>query len=200
MVWVRNVLYRNGCILLQCIPDKMKTVTAEELSTLLTALEKPWLLMLIGPPGCGKSTLTEHLSLVMGSGKFIVASTDNLIEAHARKVGKTYSDVFTSQIKPATKQMKQDVFEAFVNRKSVVYDQTNMAVKARAEKLQVFNSEYEKLALVFSVPVDVIKARLDERAKRTGKVIPHYILHSMLNSYVEPTQAEGFDHVFEVKQ
>ena len=68
----------------------------------------PTIYMLIGVPASGKSTWVEQ-----NKGNALVISTDNLIEAYAANLGKTYNEVFKEQIKIATKIALEHAEAAF---------------------------------------------------------------------------------------
>ena len=153
----------------------------------------PKLYMLIGVPGAGKSTWVANQNFDMT--KTTVVSSDKFIDEHAAKEGKTYNEVFDSYVKIATKLMENHALIAKANGLDVVWDQTNMSAKSRAKKLAMLDG-YEKIAVVFATPeADELKRRLDSRP---GKHISASVMNSMINSYVEPTEEEGFKEILYV--
>lgn len=147
--------------------------------------------ILVGVPGSGKSTWVEKNK----NFNTMIASTDNYIEQHAQEQKKTYSDVFAEYIQIATCNMVEDVKYARKNDFDIIWDQTNTSVKARAKKLKMLPN-YKKIAVVFKTPDQTELAR--RLANRPGKHIPESVMVSMINSYVEPSVAEGFDEVIHV--
>lgn len=155
-------------------------------------MARPTLHMLIGVPCSGKSTWVDKV--VQGPNVY-VASTDNLIEAHAQLHGKKYNDVFKDAIKDAEKTMYTCVQEAVKDDMSIVWDQTNLNRKTRAKKLIMIPDHYIKIAVVFPTPNDIWK-RLEQRNRwnhHNGKIIPAHVVQHMINSFEYPLGDEGFD-------
>ena len=150
----------------------------------------PKLYMLIGVPAAGKSTWISNQDWMKG---MPVVSSDRFIDEHAAKEGKTYNDVFDSYVKIATRLMENQVSIAKANGSDIVWDQTNMSIKSRAKKLAMLDG-YEKIAVVFSTPEPEELAR--RLASRPGKSIPDHVMSSMINSYEEPTEEEGFKEIW----
>jgi len=151
----------------------------------------PTLTVLVGLPGSGKSTsIPEDFD-------GFVYSTDRYIESCAKLNRRTYNDVFQEFIGPATKHMNEQLELAIRQRADVIWDQTNMGAKKRLGILSRFPKTYRKIC-VCRIPLwDALEwAELDRRIlSREGKMIPHHIIESMADSYVEPTLDEGFDEV-----
>lgn len=151
----------------------------------------PTLTLLVGLPASGKSTsIPEDFD-------GFVYSTDRYIELRAKTNGCTYNQAFQEFIGPATEHMNEQLDIAIRQRKDVIWDQTNMSAKKRRAALTRFPSSYRKICVCRVVPRDDAEwAELDRRIlSREGKMIPHHIIKSMADSYVEPTTGEGFDEV-----
>lgn len=142
--------------------------------------------MLIGVPGSGKTTWIRH-----NGSNAVVLSTDDKIEAIAKKQGKTYSDIFRDVIGKAEKEMYQDAMRSFKDGSDVIWDQTNITKKTRAKKLIMVPDNYKKIAVFFHTPKD-LSQRL---ASRPGKNIPEPVIISMINQLQEPSHDEGFDEI-----
>ena len=155
--------------------------------------------ILIGPPGCGKSTMVQK---AMGkySDNTFVYSTDDYIETIAKLNRSTYDEMFASTIKEATQMCDEALQQAIEDGLDIVWDQTNLGLKKRKsiiDKLKPHN--YFINAVAVRMPelghFDAWK-EYDHRLKmREGKTIPTHIIQNMLKSYVEPTVEEGFDRV-----
>lgn len=151
----------------------------------------PILTVLVGLPGSGKST-----SIPEDFDGFIY-STDNYIEQCAKMNGWTYNEAFQEFIKPATKQMNEQVELAIRQGADVLWDQTNMSSKKRLGILSKFPKSYRKICIC-RVPPQTADEWLElgvRLGSRPGKIIPIHIIESMADSYVEPTLDEGFDEV-----
>lgn len=161
-------------------------------------MHRPELIVMVGLPGSGKDYWIDRYIKANPTKKYYVASSDAIIDAIAAKQGKTYSDVFDSAVKGATRQMNSEIAEAISRRENIIWNQTNMALKKRSTILSQFPKEYIKKAVVVSTHPDVHKQRLKNRAETTGKSIPDFVMKNMRDTYVEPTKQEGFDEIIYV--
>ena len=148
---------------------------------------KPNLYMLIGVPGSGKSTFVDAQDH-----NFVYISSDYYVEKFAKKMGKTYNEVFSLTVKRATRLMMRAVRRARENGQDIIWDQTNTTAKSRAKKLAML-PEYNKTALYFETPpADILAERL---ANRPGKEIPVRVMKSMIQHLKKPTLDEGFTKI-----
>lgn len=154
------------------------------------------LIMLVGLPGSGKST---YIKSINKDGKYTVISSDNIIDEIAAEKGISYTDAFSDHVGFATKKMFILAKQAINQGKPIIWDQTNMNVKNRKKKLEMFPDSYEKRAVVFSIDDLELKRRLKDRAEKTGKHIPDHVMKSMASSYQAPTKAEGFTNIKFIK-
>lgn len=145
----------------------------------------------IGIPNSGKSSYgASHFP------DYVRLSTDDYIEWFASQVNSTYNEVFESQIKTAHSVM--DLVRLFaINNNSLIYwDQTNLTVRTRKQKLNSIPSHYRKIALFFNVPIEVCSER---NKQRKGKVIPQRVMLQMQESLAPPTLDEGFSEIIIIK-
>lgn len=144
--------------------------------------------ILVGVPASGKTTWTQANM----NENTILISTDGHIDAYAKSVGKTYSEVFDEYINEATSHMMDDLRYAIANGFDIIWDQTNINAKSRKKKLKFLN-DYEKIAIVFEIPEDKeLNRRLTSRA---GKFIPYSAMQSMISNFTVPTLEEGFNKI-----
>src|SRR6185312_9105568 len=134
------------------------------------------LVMLVGLPGCGKSTYRKPHAM-----DFI--SSDHFIEEYAQAAGKTYGEVFSVFAKQAEVLMYAHMEDLLRNEtRQIVWDQTNLNAKTRQKKLQKFNEaggkDYRKIALFFEPDLQLTLARNEER-RAFGRDIPLHVLESM---------------------
>ncbi len=160
-------------------------------------MSKNTIIVLVGLPGSGKSTYVNKL-LEENIG-YVVISTDNIIENEAVRLGKTYSEVFKITIDSATKQASQNFQTSIKDCKNIIYDQTNLSLNKRKSILNQLLKNYNKIAIVFDIPLDTIKERLLKREKETGKIIPLNIIEDMQKRFEMPTLEEGFDEIQIIK-
>jgi predicted kinase len=152
----------------------------------------PKLYMLIGVPGSGKSTWIANQEW---SKDCAVVSSDRYIDEEAKRLGKTYSDIFKDYVNIATRLMDNHVLVAQANGKDIIWDQTNTSAKTRRAKLAKL-SDYEKIAVFFKTPeASELTKRL---ASRPGKNIPGEAMTNMINGLEFPTKEEGFSDIWVV--
>jgi len=154
-----------------------------------TNMSKLKCIQLVGVPGSGKSTWIKTQTMI---DNFVVASTDNFVEQHAAKEGKTYNEVFKDYMPIAVRLMANQVLIAQANNKNIIWDQTSMSVASRKKKFNTIPN-YEHIAVVFPVPGEEELAR--RLASRPGKLIPDHVMKSMIDSFEMPTLEEGFTEV-----
>lgn len=144
------------------------------------------LYMLVGVPGAGKTTWIKN-----NKNNAVVLSTDDYIEAVAAKQGKTYNDVFKDAMGGATANLKRELNKAVAADQDIIWDQTNLTVKSRRDKLKQIPDNYTKVAVFFSVPPDL----RDRLASRPGKTIPDPVILTMIQQLTPPSKEEGFDEI-----
>jgi len=153
-------------------------------------INTPTLIVLVGPPASGKSTYIGTMAH-----DSVIISTDDIVETIAKEQGKTYSEVWKTSVKEATKRMYVQLDEAIKNRKNVIWDQTNLTAKKRKEILSRFPKDYHTECVYFMVDQEELLSRLKERARQTGKNIPIGIVINMIETYEIPDTSEGFNRV-----
>ena len=149
---------------------------------------------LIGVPGSGKSTWTKSQQWILG---MEYVSTDHHVEVYAKEQGKTYSEVFTEYMPRAVELMAEEVVEARTAGRDVIWDQTSTTVKSRARKFAML-PDYYHIAVVFPTPEHKELMRRLESRWESGKIIPEHVIASMIASWEEPTEDEGFKEIWRV--
>ena len=121
---------------------------------------------LVGVPASGKSTWVSNQDWVEDC---VIVSTDEFVEAYAKSVGKTYSEVFNDYMPTAVKLMADKVVDAREQGRDIIWDQTSTTIASRKRKFNML-PDYEHVAVVFPTPSRIeLKSRL---ASRPGKEIP----------------------------
>lgn len=152
----------------------------------------PTAYILVGVPGSGKST---WISNQVWSKDCAYISTDKLVEAYARSVDMTYSQVFDEFMPKAVKMMENEVVEARTLGQDIIWDQTSCTIKSRIKKFNML-PEYKMIAVVFKTPdSEELERRLNSRP---GKNIPNHVVKSMIENWQEPSEDEGFDKIIYV--
>lgn len=152
----------------------------------------PTIFMLIGVPASGKSTWVASLD----NHNSVILSTDSYIEDRALLMGLTYDKMFVPEIKNAENHMWSCLKNAISSNLDIIWDQTNLTMKSRANKLAGIPSHYKKVAVVFPTPDDLEHNR--RLNSRPGKTIPEHIMNNMKQNFQQPTIKEGFDEIIYV--
>ncbi len=146
----------------------------------------PKMLMLIGLPGCGKSTYAKELEK---DGYNIHSSDVIRFKSNSPDINSPADNQRVFQT--LHKQIKEDL----KNGINCVYDATNMGRKQRKAFLdELKNISCEKTAVLFVTPVEVCKER---NAGREGMAkVPDYVYDNMLKQFNVPDVSyEGFDNI-----
>ena len=165
---------------------------------LIGLIDKPYVLFLIGPPLCGKSTLIKELKSYLicnQSNDFYIISRDKILMDLYSGNDKDYSKVWnTVDQKEVDKILNESIDSLSVSNKNVIIDMTNMNVKARRNKLDKFKSHF-KIAIVLEFDKEELYKRNESRKEKENKFIPLTVIDSMIDSYKEPTLLEGFNFI-----
>jgi predicted kinase len=151
----------------------------------------PEAIFLVGIPCSGKSTYAEKLKTIPYWSNAVILSTDNYIEKVAQEHNTTYSEIFEDCISEATRQLELALIEAKDKGKNIIYDQTNLSVKARKKKLSKLPSLYARGVIYFDI---TLEEALRRNENREGKYIPKSVLKRMYHQLEVPTLEEGFDY------
>ena len=150
------------------------------------------MIMLVGLPGGGKTTIANRLYP-----DAVRVSSDDFIESYATRVGKTYGEVFTDVVAQATQHMYAKLDAAIAADEDIIWDQTNLSVKARKNKLKNIPAHYEKIALVIPPTKENIERieRVNVLRAKLGRSVPDKVMRNMIQQFQMPTEAEGFDEI-----
>ena len=146
--------------------------------------------MLIGVPGSGKTTWAKNQDWFRDCAYI---STDKYVEEWAENVGKTYSEVFEEYMPVAVARMAGAVNGARDAGKDIIWDQTSTTLASRTRKFNML-PDYEHIAIVFKTPEH--KELMRRLMSRPGKEIPDHVIASMIASWEEPTEEEGFKEIW----
>jgi predicted kinase len=149
---------------------------------------------LIGVPGTGKSTWTKSQQWILG---MEYVSTDHHVEVYAKEQGKTYSEVFADYMPTAVELMAQEVRDAREAGRDIIWDQTSTTIASRARKFNML-PDYYHIAVVFPTPEHKELMRRLASRWESGKIIPEHVIASMIASWEEPTEEEGFKEIWRI--
>jgi len=145
---------------------------------------------LIGVPASGKTTWIKDQEWAVDCQ---IISTDFWVEEEAKRQGKTYSEVFTDYMPTAVNLMAANVVAAREMGNDIIWDQTSTTLASRARKFNML-PDYEHIAVVFRTPEH--KELVRRLFSRPGKEIPEHVIASMIASWEEPTEEEGFKEIW----
>ena len=140
-------------------------------------------IMMVGIPGCGKSTLADKIS----------KEKDYPVIGSDRVRGELYGDeaIQGDPIEVFSKIVDNIMVHAKVGQ-SVIYDATSIKKKYRIQMIQRFRKYYDIMkAIVVAEPYEVCVARNASRAR----VAPEYVLKRMYEQFEMPGYWEGFDEI-----
>lgn len=152
-------------------------------------------IILIGTPCSGKSTWCNNY--LKDKPNTMIVSRDNILMEHSNNL--TYSEAWDKvNHKQIDLEYKDKIIQSYFYEGNVIIDATNMTSKRRISILSgVVN--FQKTAIVFNCDKNTFIERNNNRNNSQGKHIPLTVYENMLNSYEEPTEKEGFDKIFFVK-
>ena len=157
----------------------------------------PNLIVMIGPPGCGKSTYIKK-NLSKPKDDYVVVSSDNIVMEMAKEFGiDDYSLAFIRFIGPASSRMLEVAEKYLLERRNIIWDQTNISVKSRKKIFSLLKKhkieDYNIKAISFEITEEEHNKRLEMRKiEDPSKQIPQHVIESMRASYDKPSVKEGF--------
>ena len=161
---------------------------------ILKNLKQPFVIIMVGPPLCGKSTkIKEWISSYDGEVR-VISRDAILLEEHGSD---NYSDAFKNvNQKNVDKILIKSIEEANTNRENAIIDMTHMSPKRRTYNLSFFDDDYTKVAVLIDVPsLDELLKRNEKRLLEENKFIPEHVIKNMLESFVPIKLSEGFNKV-----
>jgi len=151
---------------------------------------------MVGLPASGKSTRVRAMTDMDPDA--YVYSTDNIVERIAEQLGKTYEEVWEKHVSSAQKEADIFLAEAIKHKQDVIWDQTNLgAGKRRKIVKRMQQAGYEVVCECFMQPtaVDDVAEWNWRLHNRPGKSIPDHVIKNMINTFVLPTEEEGFNNI-----
>ena len=145
---------------------------------------------LVGVPGSGKSTWVKAQDWAKDCA---IVSTDMWVDMEAERTGKTYSQIFVEYMPHAVKLMANHVELARDEGMDIIWDQTSTTISSRKKKFAML-PDYEHIAVVFKTPEH--KELMRRLFSRPGKEIPDHVIASMIASWEDPTEEEGFKEIW----
>ena len=122
-------------------------------------LPEPFVILLIGPPLSGKTTwIRENFPTTD-----VISRDEIVMEVYGSK---NYTESFGSvDQKEVDRILNQRFLDFSTEKRNVIVDMTNMAIKRRRATLNYFSNDYYKMAVIFPILSD------DEYGRRNLKRI-----------------------------
>ena len=138
---------------------------------------------LIGPPGCGKSTLATLLTQLDSNARIV--STDRI------RLSLFGDESIQGDWSLIEEKVITQIREAVQSGKPVIYDATNVKKEWRLSLLQqVKDDKIQWMAWHLQTPLDVCKAWNKQRSRQ----VPEQVIEELFRALQEnpPSQEEGF--------
>lgn len=152
--------------------------------------KSPFVIILSGIPMSGKSTWVRE-----NYPDTLAISRDELVMEVAGT--RDYNLAFkTVDQKAVDKLLAKRITDAATQKVDVIIDMTNLSRKVRVKNLSYFSNDYYKVSVVLPIlDSEEYKRRNDFRLVNENKFIPPFVIKSMMDSFVLPTDDEGFDKI-----
>ena len=152
--------------------------------------KSPFVIILSGIPMSGKSTWVRE-----NYPDTLAISRDELVMEVAGT--RDYNLAFkTVDQKAVDKLLAKRITDAATQKVDVIIDMTNLSKKVRVKNLSYFSTDYYKVSVVLPIlDSEEYKRRNDFRLVNENKFIPPFVIKSMMDSFVLPTDDEGFDKI-----
>ena len=116
---------------------------------LIEGLDRPYVLVLIGPPLSGKTTFVNE---VLEKGTFEHISTDKTLMEFDKKQDGNYDRAWSeADWKKVRKTVKDQMRSCNEEKRNAVIDFTNLRSKRRQSSLSFFDKDFYKIAVIFPV-------------------------------------------------
>jgi predicted kinase len=164
----------------------------KKIKKILTDIDGPFVVILIGPPLSGKDHLIKKLD--MEDSIKMISRDQIILDVYGED---DYDKAFQNvNQKDVDKELHRQLTEASENGDNVIVNMTHMSPKRRIKNLDYFGSEYYKIAIIFPIlEWEEYEKRNDKRKEEESKFIPVSVIKNMISSYRPISEDEGFDRV-----
>lgn len=161
----------------------MSTISFENLKFTNDTYTPPTLTILVGVPGCGKSTFAQRALQAFQDA--VLISSDSIRE-------RLYGDASCQDNPSRVFELMQDETLAALNSGfDVIYDATSITRKSRLSILDKVPKYVRKDCIIVWAPIDVCIKRDADRKRTVGAEV----IYKMLRRYEAPFYDEGFDNI-----
>jgi hypothetical protein len=142
-------------------------------------------IMIIGLPGCGKTTWARKQQKENPEKRYNILGTDLLIERMGFPEMTRYSDRFNKLYRSAEACFKTLMHVAATKRRNYILDQTNVFSSAQEKKMARFE-KFFRIAAVIQPNNQELERRSKERAEE--QCVPPWVVREMKANYSLPTE------------
>jgi predicted kinase len=158
----------------------------------------PRFIMLCGPSASGKSSFRSRL--LQEAKDTVVISSDDILMDWAEADGLSYQDAFVAYRDKTDALMEDIASAAFSMGRDIIWDQTHLTRDIRRHKLTEVPDQYDKVAVAFEAPLEMLLERASSREADTGKEVPVAVIRTQAEAYQRPDFDEGFDSIVLVSE
>lgn len=188
----------QGFILLSRMPSQF----LEKGSLAPLSRDQCEVIMMVGLPGCGKTTWAEKYAKDYPEKKFYILGTNTIMD-RMKVMGlmrkRNYHGRWDALIKQATDVLNKVFKIAERKNRNYIVDQTNVYFNARRRKMNSFRG-FRRIAAVIVNTNEVLKQRTEKREREEGKIVPESAVLEMKANFVLPQVGEVFDDVWFIEE
>jgi predicted kinase len=166
---------------------------------LIENLDRPYVMVLIGPPLSGKTTFLKE---VLEPGTFRHISSDEMLKSMDTVGDGDYDRAWReADWKQVNKKVKIDMRQANNLKENAVIDFTNMRSKRRISNLSFWDKDYYKIAVIFPIlDKEEYRRRNTKRNTEEKKFISDKVMTEMIESF-QPIDKkfEKFDKIIRLQ-
>lgn len=160
------------------ISDTNKILSLPERTLMVDSCD---VVLLIGPPGSGKSSIAENL---LKTGYDTVISRDDIVMSLAHQ-GSTYTEAFKSvDHKEVDRLLMIQYSKALKDNLKIVVDMTNMTKKSRRKF--IIPAKQKGLTVGAIIKLTPSNKAIKNRAFNMDKHVPQSVIKSMMNKFTIP--------------
>lgn len=158
-------------------------------------MTQPELIMLVGIPACGKSTLTKKYR---EQGYYILSSDEIRLQIAKEQCWEPYDQSILGQLNGMVFEYIRKTASALLkDGKNVVLDATNLGRKKRKNLLSHLNRTHcKKICVFFIIHKDICIARNKNREGYAR--VPDDSMETMLRNFEAPYYWEGWDEIIPI--
>lgn len=168
-----------------------------KIKKILTDIDGPYVIILIGPPLSGKDTFIRKLD--MGESTKMISRDQIILDVYGDD---DYDTAFQNvSQKKVDEELDRQLRYCSKNGENVIVNMTHMSPKRRIKNLDYFGNEYYKLAIIFPIlEWSEYEKRNNRRKEEESKFIPVSVIKNMISSYRPIREYEGFDRVINLDE